>query len=165
MRGPQEAGRKTSSPQSHSVAQQDLQGEKQGETKLTRIPPGKSITQAVRHGSPGRWTWDDVEAARAEANATARPRGPSGPTPDESWNVRRPVTPSERRRFHASVQRLRTEEHGDNPTSKEEALSPREEAFVERQAIRRALEEHGYLLYARRRIPLPIRRHKTVRIT
>jgi transposase InsO family protein len=125
----------------------------------------RSETQAVRHGSPGWWTWDDVEAARAEANATARPRGPSGLTPDESWNTRRPVMSSERRRFRASVQRLRTEEHGDNPTSKEEALSPREEAIVERRAIRRALEEHGYLLYARRRIPLPIRRHKTVRIT
>src|SRR5258708_35977807 len=53
MRGPQEAGRKPSSPQSHSVAQQDLQGEKQGETKLTRIPPGKSIKVELRMDWPG----------------------------------------------------------------------------------------------------------------
>jgi putative transposase len=125
----------------------------------------RTETQAVRHGRPGWWTGDDIEAARAEANATARPQGPSGPTPDESWNARRPVPTTERGRFQATVERLRTEERRDNPMSQEGTLSPRQEAFAERQAIRRALEEHGYLLYARRRIPLPIRKQKTARIT
>ena len=39
---------------------------------------------ATWQGHAAEWTCDDVEAARAEANATARPRGPSKPTPDEA---------------------------------------------------------------------------------
>jgi transposase InsO family protein len=125
----------------------------------------RTETHAVRQGRPGWWTWDDVAAAQAEANATARPQGPSGPTPDESWNARRPVLPAERRLFQDSVDRLRTQERTDNPLTPEGPLSPSQEAIVERRAVRRALEERGYLLHSRRRLPLPIRRRKAARIT
>ena len=125
----------------------------------------RTETHAVRHGRPGWWTWDDVAAAQAEANATARPRGPSGPTPDASWHARRVVTPEERRRFQATVERLRIQERGDNLLTTAGPLSPTQEAIVERRAVRRALEEHGYLLYSRRRFPLPIRRRKAAGIT
>jgi hypothetical protein len=40
--------------------------------------------QALWAGRPGPWTWQDVEAARQEANATARPHGAYGPTPEQS---------------------------------------------------------------------------------
>jgi transposase InsO family protein len=63
--------------------------------------------QASRQGRPGQWTWDDVAAARLEANATARPRGPHGPTPDDAWAARRPLRAAERTLFHALVNRLR----------------------------------------------------------
>jgi transposase InsO family protein len=125
----------------------------------------RTETHSVRQGRPGWWTWDDVEAARAEANATARPQGPSGPTPDESWNARRPVLPAERHLFQAAVERLRTQERGDHQLATERPLSLSQEAIVERRAVRRALEERGYLLYSRRRLPLPIRRQKAARIT
>jgi len=125
----------------------------------------RTETHAVRQGRPGWWTCDDAEAARAEANATAHPHGPSGPTPDESWNARRPVTPAERRLFQDTVDRLRTQERADHQLATEGPLSLRQEAIVERRAVRRALEERGYLLYARRRLPLPIRRQKAARIT
>jgi hypothetical protein len=125
----------------------------------------RTETHAVRHGHSGWWTWDDVKAARAEANATARPQGPSGPTPDASWAARRPVTPEERRLFQATVERRRTQERQDNPLPTERPLSPSQEAIVERRAVRRALEEHGYLLYSRRRFPLPIPMLKAAGIT
>jgi transposase InsO family protein len=124
----------------------------------------RTQTHAVRQGRPGWWTWDDVEAARAEANATARPQGPSRPTPDESWNARRPVLPAERHLFQATVERLRTQERGESQLAMEGPLSLSQEATAERRAVRRALEERGYLLYSRRRLPLPIRRHKAARI-
>jgi transposase InsO family protein len=120
---------------------------------------------ATRQGHPGYWTWDDVEAARAEANATARPLGPSGPTPDALWNARRPPTPEERRLFAATVAQRRTEQRSQQEKTKEGSLSFNEEATIERQALRRALEEHAYLLYSRRRIPLPIPRRKAANIT
>ncbi|HEV3025157.1 MAG TPA: transposase family protein [Pirellulales bacterium] len=125
----------------------------------------RTETHSVRQGRPGCWTWDDVEAARAEANATARPQGPSGPTPDESWNARRPVLPAERHLFQATVERLRTQEREDHQLATEGPLSLSQEAIVERRAVRRALEERGYLLYSRRRLPLPIRKQKAARIT
>jgi transposase InsO family protein len=125
----------------------------------------RTETHSVRQGRPGWWTWDDLAAARAEANATARPQGPSGPTPDEAWNARRPVLPAERQRFGATVERLRRQEHEDHPLTTEGPLSGSQEAIVERRAVRRALEEHGYLLYSRRRLPLPIPRQKAARIT
>src|ERR1700694_2821362 len=37
---------------------------------------------ASRQDHPGQWTWDDVAAAQEEANATARPQGECGPTPE-----------------------------------------------------------------------------------
>jgi hypothetical protein len=40
---------------------------------------------------PGQWTWQDAEAARQEANATARPHGVQGPTPEQGWQGRPPI--------------------------------------------------------------------------
>jgi transposase InsO family protein len=121
----------------------------------------RTEAHAARHDRPGQWTWDDAEAARAEANATARLRGPTGPSPDQSWATRQPVTADERTRFRETVARLRREDEA-------EAGPPQEEMTRrarDRQILRRALEERGYLLYARRRIPLPIPRPNAVNIT
>jgi hypothetical protein len=128
----------------------------------------RTEAHASRHGHPGYWTMDDVAAAQAEANATARPHGPSGPTPDEIWQVRAPITADERALFHASVDQARTalRAQPDCPQWPETGpLTVRQERALDRQAIRRALEEHGYLLYSRRRIPLRINAPKAATIT
>jgi transposase InsO family protein len=119
---------------------------------------------AARHDRPGHWTCDDLAAAQAEANATARPQGPTGPTPDQSWAARPTMTAEERIRFHEAVNRQRHEvrlQQGkpDRP------LGHQEERALDRLAIQRALVEHGYLLFSRRRIPLPFRRKKVTEIT
>jgi len=116
---------------------------------------------AARHGRAGQWTWDDVEAARWEANATARPHGVNRPTPDESWAARQPIGAEERTLFRATVERLRQE---FEPTleESEDAITHRAR---DRQTIRRALEQHGYLHYTRKRIHLPIPRPKAASIT
>jgi transposase InsO family protein len=113
---------------------------------------------ATRASHPGYWTTDDVAAAQSEANATARPHGETGPTPNELWQTRRSIAAEERRLFQDSVQQRRKE------LSSEEALSNREERRLQREPIRRALEEHGILLYSRRRIPQPIPKQKTADI-
>lgn len=58
---------------------------------------------AARHGRAGQWTFDDLAAARLEANATARPHGPGGPTPDQTWAERSRISAAERARFGAEV--------------------------------------------------------------
>jgi transposase InsO family protein len=72
---------------------------------------GSLKTRTERHasaaGHPGYWTCQDVAAAQAEANATARPQGPTGPTPDELWQQRRAISAETRAAFAAAVQRQR----------------------------------------------------------
>jgi transposase InsO family protein len=114
---------------------------------------------ATRAGHPTYWTSDDVAAAQAEANATARPHGETGPTPDELWQTRRSITPEERRLFQETVRRRRAE------LGEMEDLSSKEERRMQREAISRALVEHGVLLFSRRRIPLPITKRKMANIT
>jgi hypothetical protein len=109
---------------------------------------------ATRAGHPSYWTCDDVAAAESEANATARPKSETGPTPSEVWDTRRRITAQERGLFQSAVQRQRDQ------LGPKEDLSSKEERRMQREAIRRALVEHGILLYSRRRIPLPITNQK-----
>ena len=119
--------------------------------------------ESTRHGRPTNWTWDDAESARAQANATARPQGDSGPTPEEAWTARRPINPAVRALFGAVVAKHRDEireQHGSRSLDR----ASHEERAIDRQAIPRALVEHGFLLYRRRRIPLPFSRRKAANI-
>lgn len=115
--------------------------------------------QAARHGRPGQWTFDDLAAALLEANATARPRGATQPTPDESWAARSLVSADERSRFAAAVDRQRSaaDAQGRPRANPDTDL---DESARERHSVRRALEGLGYLTYTRRRLPLPIRPKK-----
>src|SRR5262249_22381262 len=108
---------------------------------------------ALRHGRSAG-TWEDVKAARREANATSRPRGLYGPTPDDLWPNRSALTSLQRALFQATLDRLRREVRIHEGYPAEGPLPVRDDRAVERHAIRRALVEHGYLLLSRRRIPL-----------
>ena len=119
---------------------------------------------AARHGRPGQWTWDDVAWAQSEANATARPQGLSGPTPDQAWQTRQPITFEERLHLQTSVAGHRTEVLAQDGWPTFGPLPAMDQRAVDRQAIQRALVEHGYLLFQRRRIPLPIETMKTANI-
>jgi transposase InsO family protein len=113
---------------------------------------------ATRADHPAYWTSDDVAAAQSEANATARPRGEAGPTPDQLWQTRRPITVAERVRFQEAVLWQR------QVLGEMECLPTMEERRMQREAIRCALVEHSILLFSRRKIPLPITRQKTAMI-
>jgi transposase InsO family protein len=120
---------------------------------------------AARAGHPGYWTSDDVEHGRDEANATARPHGPTGPTPNQLWEERRPVTTEQRSVFQTTVHRHRQEVNVEEGIAQDAQLQPQEERRLNRPAIRRALGEHDYLLFTRRTIPLPITNEKVAIIT
>jgi len=120
---------------------------------------------AARCSHPGVWTSDDAARAQAEANALAHPKGERGPTPDAAWSSRRRLTAADRALFEATVVRLRDEERARAGPATEGSPNSTAERRAARVAIRRALVEHGYLLFSRRRIPLPIRRRKADRLT
>jgi len=120
---------------------------------------------ATASGRSTHWSWEDTAAARAEANASARPHGPNGPTPDALWDARRTITQEERNLFATSVNRQRTEVRLKEGWPMIGPLTAKQARMIDRQAIRRALEEHGLLLYSRRRIPLPFTKKKVTDIT
>src|SRR5207249_4739231 len=60
--------------------------------------------ESSRQGRPGQWTCDDVEAARLQANETGRPWGWTGPTPQQVFEKRVPITEDERRMFLTSYE-------------------------------------------------------------
>jgi transposase InsO family protein len=123
----------------------------------------RTTTHAARHGRSDAWTYDDVSAARIEANATARPRGPNGPTPDEIWATRTSIAPNLRVSFGQCVATERCVARAEldaepNPSSEHW------HRHVDRIAIRRACVQLGVLLFSRRRIPPPITIPKADRI-
>jgi transposase InsO family protein len=120
---------------------------------------------ASRQGHPAQWNWDDAAAAQAEANATARPHGANGPTPDDAWSARCPLTDAERALFGAAVAQHREDVRRQGGWCDATELASAEARAIDRQAISRALVEHGFLLYRRRRIPLPFPKRKAAPIT
>jgi transposase InsO family protein len=123
---------------------------------------------AARRGYPGEWTCSDVEGARLMGNQTARPHGFKGPTPDEAWAHRRPITQDERRAFRETVETyLRQETSADIDLTRVcgKLYWNERSSAAARRAIRRALIELGYLVTRWRRIPQPIRAVMRTKIT
>jgi hypothetical protein len=119
--------------------------------------------QALLHGRSGAWTSADVMAARQQANL-AQPRRLHGATPAEVWVTCRALTNLERVRFTLVLKRERFAERMAQGIPVEEALDHWDQSGLDRQALPRALVEHGYLLFRRRRIHLRIRSRKVANI-
>jgi transposase InsO family protein len=117
--------------------------------------------QASREGHPTEWTWHNTQTAPAQANATARPRGHAEATADELWRARPPLSSVERRDFQHTVDHHRRQARYDGGWPLEGPLPAHAERAVDRQAIARALVEHGFLFSSRRPIPLPFPKRQT----
>jgi hypothetical protein len=124
--------------------------------------------EAARFDRPGEWTCDDVEKARRVANAEHRPWGLAQPTPDQAWASRAPILPLLRQALAATVDRLipdaKLELHID-PNIPWLQLNRWKQGAVLREAVRRALVEHGILRIRRKRFSQPITTTKTAGIT
>ena len=116
--------------------------------------------RAARQGNLGGWTSDDLAAAVFEANTVVRYRANS---PADAWTARTPIDSSERVSFQLSTERHRFIERREQKLDMQEHLDHWRYSALDRNAVRRALVEHGYLLFGRRRIPLIVRGKKTTR--
>lgn len=108
--------------------------------------------QAVRQGRSGLWTCADAEAARQEANHSHPPRL-NGRTPAEVWARRTPIGIGERFGFALTVEEQRDRARPELGIDPDAPLSHWDQGRLDRKAIERALVEHDYLLFTRRRIP------------
>jgi hypothetical protein len=75
------------------------------------------------------------------------------------------LTADERTRFRASVTQERITARIELALSVEAELADLDAREVDRHAIRRALVEHDFLLFSRRRIPLPFTQPLTAEIS
>jgi len=112
--------------------------------------------QAARFGRPAEWTCDDAEAARLEANETARPWGYRVPTPEHVWNERRPLTNAERKAFGAAVRRMEREERANRRIGAATPLGRAAQTALNRAALSRALVALGVLQFTSKRVSTPI---------
>ncbi|HUT34070.1 MAG TPA: transposase family protein [Planctomycetota bacterium] len=115
--------------------------------------------EAARHGHPGYWTSDDLEAARLQSNTTARPWGARGPTPQALWTQRPPITPDERQLFRYCLEHMHAQVLRELDLSTADLSDGDVRAVVARAATRRALETLGYLCVRRKRITPPFNSH------
>jgi transposase InsO family protein len=126
-----------------------------------------SLKARIRFRNPeGTPTWsaDDVEAARCEANTMARPWGWQGPTPAERWQGRIPLTATERTTCRRQYERLAEKEKRKRQIPAGVTLSHRQQASIDRVAIRRMLTAKGFLFFRRSRISPPVGAQNQARI-
>src|SRR5262249_41034020 len=105
--------------------------------------------RAAVQGHPGYWTYQDVSAAQADANATSRPQGPMGPTAEELWHSRKPITCATRTQFHTTVASKRSETRASSAGRKTDSTEAKDSRSEDRKAVQCALVEHGFLLFTR----------------
>ena len=113
----------------------------------------RTDARAARAGHAGSWTIDDTAGALAEANALARPHGPS---PSVRWADRLPILPAERDHFRRSVEHHLDDEKRAADSCVDDSADVWSRRAMARHAIRLALEQCGYLHNTRRRILPPI---------
>jgi hypothetical protein len=114
--------------------------------------------QAVSAGHPYRWTSHDTEQARHLSNTLARPWGHQGPTPEEAWQARTPLTADDRQQFTACLERCRATARAALGLDDALVLSRDDQARRDRLAVRDALTELGYLTM--QRVMRPARKPK-----
>ena len=119
----------------------------------------RTDAKAQAEGHADRWEPADQEAAQGRAN-DSHPRRLNGRTPAAVWASRKWIDPLERVVFELTVQRQRFRVRDELGIDQEETLDHWRQSAVDRQALERALVEHGHLLFTRRRIPLRIKAGK-----
>jgi hypothetical protein len=85
-----------------------------------------------------------------------RPWGHRGPTPEQVWQTRQPITSVQRSQLNTTFDRYREEERTRRGIPDEAHLGGAAQASVDRVAISRALSKHGYLSVMRRLVTHPL---------
>jgi transposase InsO family protein len=108
---------------------------------------------ALHEGHPLRWTSDDLDHAMQLANTISRPWGHRGPTPEEVWQARQPISDRQRHEFQTALQRHRALAVDDLGIDSTQPTTDVQAARLDRVALRRAMEQLGYLTLERVRRP------------
>jgi len=110
------------------------------------------------------WSTQDTDVARATLNSTIRPWGHHGPTPDERWQRREPLSDAERTSFRTLLATNQHEVRLEMNHPLDVVLDHYPQAAVDRIATQRALVTQGLLKVSRRLITLPLKQLKLAKI-
>lgn len=110
------------------------------------------------------WSSEDTATARATLNSTVRPWGYRGPTPDDRWRTREPLSAEERSNFRTLVATNQREVRLEMNHPLDVVLDHYPQAAVDRIATQRALVTQGLLKFSRRSITLPLKQLKLAKI-
>ena len=110
------------------------------------------------------WSSQDTATARAMLNTTVRPWGHCGPTPEERWNNREPLSAQERTNFRMLLATNQREVRQEMNHSLDVVLDHYPQAAVDRIATQRALVTQGLLKVSRRLVTLPLKQLKLAKI-
>lgn len=116
----------------------------------------RAFYESARHDRPGEWTCDDVAAACRQANDTAHPWGLGGPTPEQAWHSRLPITETDAHEFRSAYDHHKERECAERSIPSWQQRTHWLRASIDRVALSRALIERGYLLIRSRRVTPPI---------
>jgi transposase InsO family protein len=119
----------------------------------------KLRTEAIAacHGRITWWSHADLKAARRQANTIHRNQQHDGLTAQMVWERGPKVAVEDRARFARSLEKHRQPIKEAQKLPAEARPNKRQEAKLERDAVRQALEELGILSVTRRLVRLPIR--------
>ena len=100
---------------------------------------------AISAGHRFRWTAEDVDHAQSLANTISRPWGAGGPSPEQAWQARVPISFEERQTFLTAVDGHRQWAAGELALDLAADLSVADRARLDRLAISSTLQDLGYL--------------------
>jgi transposase InsO family protein len=121
--------------------------------------------QAILAAEPEQWTAAALQTAQEIANYLHRPWGHRGPTSAAVWRQREPITAPERAAFRHAVHNHREQARAELGYNPNQTLDRKDQARLDRVAIRRACVERGLLSFTRRSITPPIQSHKVSKIS
>jgi hypothetical protein len=108
---------------------------------------------AQNAGHPFRWTSDDLKLARRLANTMSRPWGADGPSPEQAWNQRSPITDDQRQTFALALTKRRAWAAEELGLDLAADLDRSDRAWLDRLALSQTLQDLGYLTMKRVRRP------------
>jgi hypothetical protein len=117
--------------------------------------------QAMDEDHPRYWTTANLDAARQLSNSVSRPWGHQGPSPDDAWQHRDPITDQQRDDFARQLEYQRDLACTELGFTDRENLTPIQQDRLERLAISQTLETLGYYTkHQVRRLPRKPKRRK-----
>jgi hypothetical protein len=125
----------------------------------------RSEHQAIIAAESGEWTAATLLEAQHVANHIHRPWGERGPTSADVWQARRSITARRRAAFRRAVAKHRIVARANLGYLENQRLGRKDQARVDRVAIRRACVERGLLTVTWRSITPPLKPNFAARIS